>query len=428
MQLRHYLTTTTTLVCLLTLSICSASQDTRYLTQSYPCTIPESYIISEVPYVPQSEGYFCYYATLTMYLQYLGHNLTLNELIFYDGLGFTHSYHPKERLPHQGLYADIPLIYHLFDIEQHQWTTPIDPSTDDSWDLYYTNIQENISHNTPIITLVNPFGLPSLRHQFPISDTLWNLLFPPSIHVILLVGYNDTNHSICYHDPNAGFYGSNTYGEYAWMDLTAFKTAVETNRAHRYSISTLIQHNQTYSSSERFSIALSNNKEKIMGIYPQYTEITGIPASQHLESIFSTQEDNRTVTIQAYKTHANQHSAYTLKKIAYTILHTIYPAHPTIFDILIIGLENPYEKIAYEKQHVADYLAQASYQPSISHNLSILLNQEAQYWDILSSLYSNFLRRGQPISNYRAQLTMNYMENTIKTIISLEEQIVETCP
>src|SRR5512136_2919391 len=53
---------------------------------------PEGYLITDVPYVAQTERNFCVYSCCTMVFNFMGLNTTLDEMLFYGGLGYTHSY------------------------------------------------------------------------------------------------------------------------------------------------------------------------------------------------------------------------------------------------------------------------------------------------------------------------------------------------
>ena len=75
---------------------------------------PDNYLIEGIPYVPQTEGYFCYYADITMILKFYGFDLSLEDILFYDGLGYIHSYHTNERLPFNGRYCNFSFVLDLF--------------------------------------------------------------------------------------------------------------------------------------------------------------------------------------------------------------------------------------------------------------------------------------------------------------------------
>jgi len=68
-------------------------------------------------------------------------------------------------------------IFSIFGVEINRWYIDVESNGDDHWVQYYTRLKENISNDTPVITSVDPFSLPSLRDQFRVSDYLWDFLF-----------------------------------------------------------------------------------------------------------------------------------------------------------------------------------------------------------------------------------------------------------
>ena len=386
--------------------------------------ILDNHIIDGVPYTPQSEGYYCYYASITMILKYLGFNTSIDEILFYDGLGYTHNYNQEERLPNNRIYTGISFVFDLFGVEGKRWFQNYNISDDNLWALYYSKLTQNISNNKPVITSIDPFSLPSLRNQLKISNYLWNFLFPPGMHVIVVVGYNNINQSVCFHDPNAGFYGDNSFGDYAWMSIDNFKSAVEKAKSGRYFISTIEKDNDSYTKKERFEKTFNMSIEGLKGGFFDFPGIYGINASRQLRIDFSIGENNQDVTIDLYKAQGGNGLKYSIIEILYMLLNSLNPDNPNIFSILKIGNRNPYEDIAVGKNHVADYLETCPFYTDLCINQSKLLRLEAKNWNELSKLYDIFLRRGIFLSTYRGILVIKYMEKLVKKIIDIEETII----
>ena len=82
--------------------------------ESYISEIPDSHLIKGIPYVDQTEGYFCYYADITMIFNHLGYNVSIEDILFYDGLGYFHSYNVLDRLPEEGCYCNLSFVFDLF--------------------------------------------------------------------------------------------------------------------------------------------------------------------------------------------------------------------------------------------------------------------------------------------------------------------------
>jgi hypothetical protein len=385
--------------------------------------LPNIHLIEGIEYIAQTEGYFCYYSCFTMIFNYMGLNTSLNEVLFYDGLGYTHYYNKNERLPDDGCYSDPQFIFNLFGVEEEWIYLESDESTSASWEEFYIKIKEKISNNIPIITRVDPFSMPSLRGQFKISDKLWKILFPPNHHLVLIVGYNDTNQTICYMDPNAGFYGKNHYGDYAWMSLDEYRYATEKNIWSRFIISSYNINNTVYSPKERFEKALNNNIERLKGSYSYFSWLLGIKASKEMKKHFSM--DDKDETIKLYKQYTGNGLEFTFNYYMQKLLSTLYPYKPNIFDIFMVGKEDPFESIAEEKQHAIDYLESSNHYPDICKNHSILLKQESELWFHLSNYYKVFLKRGKYLSSLRANFLIKKMEETMNQIILIEEKLIE---
>jgi hypothetical protein len=383
----------------------------------------ETYTIEDIPYVAQNGRYLCYYACLTMIFNFMGLNTSLEEMSFYGGVGYTHTYNRKERLPNEGIYSNLDVIFEIFGITQQNWW-PLNNNLlkNELWEQYYTILKENISKDTPVITAVNPFSLPSVRDQFHINDFLWGTLFPPGYHLIVVLGYNDTNQSICYNDPNAGFFGASCYGDHAWTSLNTFREAVEKNKHSQYIIYTYKQSNQPYSKKEAFEEALRKNIENLKGnsIYSS----KGINASKMMQKDFSLGKNKSQETSRLYKEYGDRGVNNTLITVLHKLLSVLYPHKANIFDILMVGAEDPFKAIAIGKEHTAAYLQRCPVHPNVCKNQSILLRQEAEKWNEVSKKYTVFLRRGVFLSDMRAILLMNKMEKLMEDIIDIEEALI----
>lgn len=393
-------------------------------SQKSPVTYTDEHVIQDVPYFPQTEGYFCYYSCIAMILDFYGLNTSLNEILFLDGLGYSHYYQEIERLPEEGRYSDISHVFQLFGVEQQRWTLEHDQNSDDNWNHYLMRVTENISNNRPVITSANPFSLPSLRSQFKISDKLWNALFLPGFHIILLIGYNLTNNTICYQDPNAGFYGENQYGEYAWMPLDEFRKCTEQVVWGNYYVSTLIETSPGLPPQQRFEQTILLNKQKLNGTYAPYNFSHGIEVTTQLIDDYSPGINNSTDTIKNYKKDGTKGFIYSFRELLQKILDIIRPGKPNLMSIFMIGEDNPFEEIAKEKIHVSHYLQNSTFYQNLCINQSSLLNQEADIWLHLGQLYKNFLRKGYFISTNKATEIIQAMKISTESILHIEKRIV----
>ena len=398
--------------------------------------IPESHFIEGVPYVGQTEGYFCYYASCAMIFNYLGLNTSLDEILFYDGLGYSHYYLSDERLPKDGCYlGDFDFVLDLFGLAEESWHAADEGlGEDELWEQYYCRLKENISNDVPVMAIVDPFSLPSLEQQFIVPNLLWDILFTPSVHVIVVVGYDENNQSICYCDPNAGFYGDESLGDHAWMSLSDFRKAVENNVWYRYGIWIIKQINDPLPKKEAFEKAFLTNIEKLKGNISAYyyekgsggfDELYGINASKQLKNDFSKGEENRIETINLYKKYGDTGLYYSLLSFMKFLFSVIFPNRPSIFDIFMVGKVDSFESIAAEKNHVADYLEHNAFYPELCEKQASLLKEESDNWIKLSDYYKVFMRRGISLSFLRAENLMIKMEEIIDNIITIEQTIID---
>lgn len=61
--------------------------------------LQENHVIKGVPYVAQTEVNYCPYACETMVFNYMGLNTSLDELLFYSGVGYRHMYRGDQDSP-----------------------------------------------------------------------------------------------------------------------------------------------------------------------------------------------------------------------------------------------------------------------------------------------------------------------------------------
>ncbi len=386
---------------------------------------PESHLITDVPYVAQTERNFCVYSCFTMVFNFMGLNTTLDEMLFYGGLGYTHSYNEEVRHPNERIYNRFDFLYHVYGVSEQSWRlTDQNLSEDDRWEQYYTKVKENVTNDFPILTGVDPFSLPSLRNQFKAGEFVWDSMFPsPGYHVILVIGYNDSNQSICYHDPNAGFYGNGNYGNYAWMSSADFRQAHEI--IDDYFIIAFIQSSPPLSKTDAFEEAFRKNIENLTGDFPEHWGFHfGINASKRMQLDFSAGKNQSQETSRLYRKYGGTGWNYTVDSWMQRLCSRLDPAHPNIFDIIMAGKEDPFEDIAAGKNHAADFLEHCLIHQSLCENQSVLLRNESKYWHELSEYYTIFLRKGMFLSDLRAVYILSRMEAVVQDIIGIEETII----
>jgi hypothetical protein len=381
-----------------------------------------NHVIEGVPHVAQTEVNYCPYACETMVLNYMGLNTSIDELLFYNGAGYRHLYVPDERLPYMDLWSRFGFMQSIFGVTEQDWRADNNLSDDERWAQFYTHVKENISNDVPVITMVDPFALPSLRDQFKCSDFIWKTMFPPGHHVIVVVGYNDSNQSICYNDPNAGYYGDGRLGTYVWMPQSVFRQAHE--NVGMYFVITYTQTGTPLSKQDAFDEAFSSNIENLSGGSSSQGWYRGINASEQMALDFSPGVNQSQETSSLYKTYGGTGLNYTVDLIIHWLLTHLNPKQPNIYDMIVAGKQNPFGAIAAAKKHVAEYLATCMIYPGLCKNQSVLLQNESNQWYNLSASYDIFMRKGLFLSNLRTVHVMNDMEHLTNDIISVEKALI----
>ena len=205
--------------------------------------LDEYNVIENVPYVSQETGYYCAYASATMAIKYYHSDTNLKEILYYSGIGFSAAYSESSNRLISGITlnqgkSDREFIGSLFGLSFEEWgNNEKINSKEDCWDEYLIRVKQNISDDIPVITVANPFLLKSYIDPDNINwlKSVFNYVLPAS-HVILVVGYNEKNFSICYNDPLNGVYGEPEKGTYIWMDIEDFRKAVEYSYPRMYYI------------------------------------------------------------------------------------------------------------------------------------------------------------------------------------------------
>jgi len=400
--------------------------------------ILDEHIIKDVPYIGQETNFYCAYACLTMLLNHFEEiNTTLQDVVYYTGVGYSMIYPSflEKRMPFSGTFCsqapeEIEFLTSLFGLSRNSWA-PEPDSIDKElcWQEYWIRVKQNISNNVPILTSVDPFKLSSFRKIVDLPDFFWGKI-PPGGHGIVIVGYNESNKTICYNDPAQALFGHPEYGKYAWMNLTDFNEAVFRTQGSKYVVVTFKKVSEPFSKQEAFNISHARNLEKLRGNLSVYGEFFvdlskgaefGINGSKLMQSHFEKGINNRYKTIIIYKLQAKLGILYRLLKILSPIVVNLLDLPPGCAEKYTADV---FGRIAIEKSWVADFLNNNSDFSNICEYEAMLFENEAEQWNKISSYYEVFKKKGVFLSLPRAILATNRMNDTMGKIIEIEDAIL----
>ena len=204
----------------------------------------ENHLIKGVPYVGQETYYYCAYATPTMIFQYYGINTTLHEVLYYSGIGSSLLYLKSILSVPQHVfwssvllsqsYSENSFLSTLYGLSFNYWIADQNIfEQNDSWQQYWSYVKENISQDIPVITGVDTYSIPHLRDHFNPPDNTTH-----GGHAILLIGYNETNGTVCYNDPAPALWDDAVNGTYVYISQDILRSAVENTTGTKYYIGT----------------------------------------------------------------------------------------------------------------------------------------------------------------------------------------------
>ena len=418
------------------------------------------HIIQGVPYVSQETDFFCSYACPTMVLKYYGINTTLSEVLFNSGIGYSliYSIPSMKRFIISALgssngFEDRAFLASLYGLSfEEAWLHNTLKNKNENWQQYWFKLKENISNDIPVITMVDPVFLSSIRNSISadlgISEDFWNKFpnfiwdFVPCLtnHVIVVVGFNETNNSICFNDPVTDLLGYPELGHYSWMNLSLFEEAM-----YRFSIKTKLAYyigvfkhsnNIINNKDEIFEKAYLKNIEKMKGNLSSYNKrVTenwnctklGVNALIQLNNDLDKGFNNRFKTIILFKFQTEKY----LIPIAYKLYFLFEKLIPSVFDMNDFQSQiNYFYQNKIEKEYISNYLWDTQFLlndnnlSKICRNNSILISNEAENSSIIAEYFTIFLKKGMLLTYPRAIIVTNNMQRILEKMIAIEEEIL----
>lgn len=396
----------------------------------------EGHIIEDVPYVNQESGFYCSYACPTMIFKYYGIDTSLPEVLYNSGVGY-HLVYPSlygKYLPAGGTVGcqwpiDRRFLASLYNLSYESWTANRTHSNNECWQEYWIKVKQCITEDIPVKTTVNQAYLVPIKKQskhirFKINKIPKLLMdfFPQRLmHDIVLVGYNERNQTVCYHDSQVGICGVPDDGKYIWMNLSDFRKAVENATIGKRKANYTIELFKNTSSSpiqkkEIFERAHKRNLEKLKGnpaVYPKKDRhcILGINVLKQLKKDIESGINNRSDILLSYK----------CKGLKMRLLHKVknFFIDQTSSDQ---HLSNLYGWIAYEKQNVFQYLEENNLLSNVYQSEKKYFQQEVEIWRNLDSIFSEF--RNLLMTRSNAINLIKNMSYTIDNILSIEQKII----
>jgi hypothetical protein len=401
-----------------------------------PIIIPENETyydnpLEGFPYVGQETSIFCASASIAAILQYLDIDVTLSELIFNLGIGFSSFYEGGESGFNviNGVFVtqhpeNFNFVTSLYGVYFDLWYPQNVRDENQIWNQYWISVKDNISNGYPIITSVDPFSLPSIRNQFSFSEEVWNNI-PPSGHSIILLGYDENSQTVCYNDPGTDYFGNPDDGIYVWMTIDELKSAISKSAATRYSIGRFIKVTNPLSKEERFNQALDLNIEKLKGntsaYFYEFKELSlGIKSVKDIKDHFEGGLLNKLKTKNILKKTGRNYRRIHFNNWFQSLIMSV--KYKDIKPLLITDL--PFKLIASEKEYVVDYLRSINYDEK-AKELADLIEQEIDYWLKIDKNFNKFLDRGFIIGPVRGLLFVNTIGKALDNIIQIEQKIID---
>lgn len=406
-------------------------------------TLPESYLIEGVPYISQETNFFCGYATNTMIFNNYGLNTTLHEVVYNSGVGYSLIYpnFKYNSLPHdaflicQGTLTN-NFLSDIYGLSYDPWIVESSLPDDEQWYENWINIKHNISNNIPISIQVDENILFADNLGFGVFYPLIKSIPLNNSHLILLLGFNEDNKTVCYSDPLYGIFNKSQYGTYRWIDLTRFKTSISriSERAWFKLFKDIPK--APLSKEEAFKISHERNIEKLKGnfslYFKEYSEFEfdqnfsyGINAVKRLKGDLEKGTDYRIKTLYKYKLNNGMGIMYRLMSRSY------FPKlSPLSIEELFLDFNDVYGNIAIEKKYTADYLYQIQNLltddnlSNICKHEALLFKKEAENWTQLADYYSIFRKIGIFMPLPIGLLIMNKMVDVFDNIIAIQEAII----
>lgn len=412
-------------------------------------SITETHLIQGVPIIGQDSVCSCWISSHTMVLNYYGYNLSKSEIFYLMGGGFS-LFYPPYRYLHP--FPSVRLVYmpsnsefiaSLLNMEYQPFHVNSTWSKEKEWETAWFCIKENISMDQPVIIQTDASILVADNLGIKIPIEIWKKIPIDISHVVTIVGYNETNQSICYNDPQYNAFGHKLKGSYIWINKELFRISFEKFFGIYPSNWRIITYkkpvNTSFDGEQIMERGHTRNLKKLSGDYRYYYNDTdeenaynftknlsfGINASAEIEKIFGDGLQTQIYTLLQLK----KYSKFGIKNRVVSLFEDLMKRILDIDVSLILffnvkGYKNSYKRIAEDKKLVSKFLMGHSNFSSKYNKCSNLLDNESKLWFKISDYFDTFLKKGYFISIPRGLYLLNKMKLLMKEIIKIEEEIL----
>lgn len=395
----------------------------------------DSYIIENVPYVSMHTDGDCELAAFTMLVRYLNKNFSYNDVFYFVGVGYALA--SRSRIISWN-FPSIPLkpslimgsviCYWKQDWEfiaglvgaecniTYSYKRKIVNviNHEEAWNEYWGRVKTYIKQDLPVYTQVDMSRLTYYQENnyFP-EDS------PAICHAIVLVGFNETNGTFCYHDGEPGHAGQPENGTYVYDEIDVLRRAVERAPESGYIIyknayCTMVLENKSNAlpKKEAYEQAHNRSLKKMQGRNRDAYDEVFLRCYHRfgIEAIKALKQDLRPINI-------------LLKIPLMLFLENVFPYFSSFH---WIGTATKF--IVCEKQIASDVLLEQDDLCSFCQREGKLLQNETQKWKEFRSRYidlKNILKNETlvKIMIFSIPILQN-MQSTLDDIISIEEAIL----
>jgi len=368
----------------ITITTANQEQNTSIYSENNEC-----YVIEGVPYISQDETIFCEYAAIEIVLKYYGLNISQIDIFYHIGGGFSMGYKPSFDLtppiiqpPFKfkfwtdetcgGTY-DYKFLANIYGLSFEYIYPDRIINKQKTWDEYWERLKNYIKNDTPVVTGVDAVAWPPFLEIHNITYIL-PAIFADS-HVITVVGFNESNNSVCVNDPGTGCFGYPEKGTYRWVTKDVFKRAV--GRMHselnHYKYTMLIFENKSTAISKDLAtnLTLQRNIQRMKGDKDAYD-------ADFVNSNFQKYGINALTELKK-----DLETKFMIRFPAIRLISKLYPASYPFEDVLRIMKRNAYwESVC--KTYISNYLMQNKNLSEHYETTAKLLEIESGYWSNLS--------------------------------------------